>query len=124
MRTRADKSGSPSSAVLSVLFALGSGELHGYGIMKEVEERTQGRVSLLPSSLYATIKRMLLEGLIEESDSAPVEPRPGRARRQYRITEKGRSLASREALRMEALLEMAKTNRLVTMDDALPDPSS
>jgi len=80
MRTRADRSGSPSSSVLSILFALGERELHGYGIMKEVEERTEGRVSLLPSSLYATIKRMVLEGLIEEvphgDAGGPGRPKP------------------------------------------------
>ena len=120
MRTRADKSGSPSAAVLSILFALGERELHGYGIMKEVEERTAGRVSLLPSSLYATVKRMLLEGWIEEAPG-DAEPGPGRPRRFYRITDRGRELAAREAERMSALLELARANRLAPAETAVDE---
>lgn len=112
MRTRSDKSGPPSGAVLSILFALGDRELHGYGIMKEVEERTAGRVSLLPSSLYATLKRMMLEGWIEEVPAESVEA-PGRPRRSYKITSRGRALAAHEADRLGALLEMARANRTV-----------
>lgn len=112
MRTRGDKSGAPSNAVLSILFALGDRELHGYGIMKEVEEKTAGQVSLLPSSLYTTIKRMLLEGWLEEVEDDGSGAGPGRPRRRYRITDEGRELAAREAQRMSALLDMARRNRL------------
>jgi DNA-binding PadR family transcriptional regulator len=122
MRTRSDKSGQPSGAVLSILFALGDKELHGYGIMKEVEERTGGRVSLLPSSMYATIKRMMLEGWIEEVPQAGAEG-PGRPRRSYRITTRGRAMAAREADRLAALLEMAHANRMVS-DKAASDAAS
>ena len=116
MRRRADRSGAPSRAVLSILFALGDRELHGYGIMKEVEERTDGRVSLLPSSLYATIKRMLLDGWIEEVDDGGADDGPGRARRTYRITADGRAVAAREARAMGALLDLARANRLAAGD--------
>ena len=112
MRRRADRSGAPSRAVLSILFALGDRELHGYGIMKEVEERTGGQVSLLPSSLYATIKRMLLDGWIEEVEDGASDDGPGRARRTYRITDEGRALAAREAEAMAALLDLARANHL------------
>ncbi len=123
MRTRADRSGPPSTAVLSMLFALGDQALHGYGIMKQVEERTAGRVSLLPSSLYATIKRMLLEGLIEEVPDQASEAAPGRPRRLYRMTDRGRELAAREAERMAALLDMARANQ-APRDSAVPDLGS
>lgn len=113
MRTRTDGSGGPSRAVLSILFALGDRELHGYGIMKEVEEQTDGQVSLLPTSLYATIKRMLLEGWIEEVPGSS-DDGPGRSRRTYRITEDGRALAALEAARMSALLGLARANRLTS----------
>lgn len=124
MRTRADRSGSPSSAVLSILFALGERELHGYGIMKEVAEKTAGRVSLLPSSLYATIKRMLLEGWIEEAGGPVSDSAPGRPRRLYRITDDGRTLAAREGARMAALLDMARANRLAGPEAAVPGPGA
>jgi len=108
--------------VLSILFAIGDREMHGYGIMKEVEERTGGKVSLLPSSLYATLKRMMLEGWIEEVPEASSQG-PGRPRRSYRITTHGRALAAREADRLAALLEMAQANRMVG-DETASDTAS
>jgi DNA-binding PadR family transcriptional regulator len=111
MRTRTDRSSAPSRAVLGILFALGDRELHGYGIMKEVEERTGGRVSLLPTSLYATVKRMLSDGLVEEVPAAS-DDGPGKPKRLYRITDAGRTLARQEAERLEALLGLARANRL------------
>ena len=115
MRRRADGSGSPSLAVLGILFALGERELHGYAIMKEVEARTGARVKLLPSSLYATLKRMVADGWIEETPAA-VSAGPGPTRRTYRITAEGRGVAVREAERMAALLELARAGRL--LDDS------
>ena len=123
MRTRADRSGPPSIAVLSMLFALGDETLHGYGIMKRVEERTAGRVSLLPSSLYATIKRMLMEGWIEEVRDQASDAAPGRPRRRYRMTDRGRELAALEAERMAALLDMARANP-APRDSAVADLGS
>ena len=113
MRPRADRSSAPSRAVLGILFALGDQELHGYGIMKEVEERTGGEVSLLPSSLYATIKRMLLEGLIEESDHRPDPALDDSRRRYFRLTALGQTVAQAEARRLEGLVESARARRLL-----------
>lgn len=121
MRPRTDRSGAPSRAVLSILFALGDRALHGYGIMKEVEERTDGQVSLLPTSLYATLKRMTLDGLIEEVAEDAPDAGPGKARRTYRITVEGRALAASEAERMSALLALARANRLASGDTAVGD---
>ena len=107
-----------------MLFALGDQALHGYGIMKEVEERTAGRVSLLPSSLYATIKRMLLGGLIEEVPDEASDAAPGRPRRLYRMTDRGRELAALEADRMAALLDMARSNHLTSRESTVTDLGS
>ena len=120
MRTRSDKSGAPSVAVLSILFALGDQELHGYGIMKEVDERTGGRVTLLPTSLYATIKRMLGAGWIEEVPDAGEAAGPGRPKRRYRITEAGRVVAAREMDRLTALLDLARSGGMGSLETA-PD---
>ena len=92
--------------------------------MKEVEERTAGRVSLLPSSLYATIKRMLLEGWVEEVPDVVSQATPGRPRRLYRMTDQGRALAAREAERMTALLDMARANRLAPRESTDADLGS
>src|SRR5689334_24543077 len=55
-----------------ILVALADSDRHGYSIMQEVEERTEGAVKLSPSTLYSAIKRLLEEGLIEELESAPI----------------------------------------------------
>src|SRR5262252_688148 len=74
-------------AFLHILIALGDGERHGYGIMQDVAERTDGRVRMSPGTLYGSIKRMLAEGLIEEltnagaSTASPVSDAASRLRR-------------------------------------------
>nr|MBA3704063.1 PadR family transcriptional regulator [Rubrobacteraceae bacterium] len=60
-----------SPAVLHILLALADEERHGYGIMREVEGRTGGQTRLGPGTLYGSIKRMLADALIEESDERP-----------------------------------------------------
>ena len=56
-----------SQSVFHILLALADGEKHGYGIMLEIEERTDGQVKLGPGTLYGAIKRLLTQGLIEEA---------------------------------------------------------
>ena len=58
-------------AVLNILLAVADEERHGYAIMREVEKRTGGKTRLGPGTLYGSIKRMLADGLIEESDERP-----------------------------------------------------
>ena len=55
-------------AVFNILLALADGEKHGYAIMLEVEENTQGEVNMGPGTLYGSIKRMLSAGLIVDGD--------------------------------------------------------
>ena len=77
-------------AVLNILLALADEERHGYGIMQEVEARTGGETRLGPGTLYGSIKRMLADGLIEESDERPDPEMDDQRRRYYRITGFGR----------------------------------
>ena len=58
-------------AVFHIMLALAGGEGHGYGIMLEVERLTSGRLNLGPGTLYRSIQRMLLDGLIEETKDDP-----------------------------------------------------
>ena len=58
-------------AVFNILLSLADGEKHGYSIMLEVEQNTNGQVKMGPGTLYGSIKRMLAAGLIEESDERP-----------------------------------------------------
>lgn len=98
-------------AFLHILIALGEGERHGYSIMQDVAERTDGQVRMSPGTLYGSIKRMLEEGLIEEltTGAAGADER----RRYYRITKFGKRVAAAEAERMTALLTQARLSGLV-----------
>jgi DNA-binding PadR family transcriptional regulator len=98
-------------AFLHILIALGDGERHGYSIMQDVAERTDGRVRMSPGTLYGSIKRMLAEGLIEEltTGAAGADER----RRFYRITRFGRRVAAAEAQRLASLLSQARNSGLV-----------
>jgi DNA-binding PadR family transcriptional regulator len=103
-----------SPAVFHVLLALADAERHGYGIIKEVEARTDGRVRLGPGTLYGSIKRMLEEGLIEESDERPDSALDDERRRYYRLTGFGRRVASAEAERLSGLVDAARAKRLLS----------
>jgi len=102
-----------SPAVLNIMLALAGEERHGYGIMREVEERSGGRTKLGPGTLYGSIKRMLADGLIEESDERPDPAMDDQRRRYYRITDFGRRVAGAEAERLSGLVETARARKLL-----------
>ena len=77
-----------------VLTALAGGPRHGYGIVREVEELSQGRVRLKIGSLYGVLDRLATEGLIEPDRE---EAHDGRLRRYYRLTRDGRGALAAEA---------------------------
>jgi DNA-binding PadR family transcriptional regulator len=95
-------------AVMNILLALADVERHGYGIMREVEGMTGGEVRLGPGTLYGSIKRMLADGLIEESDERPDPALDDQRRRYYRITDFGRRVAGAEAERLARLVDTAQ----------------
>jgi DNA-binding PadR family transcriptional regulator len=95
-------------AMFQVLLALGDGEKHGYAILKEVEEQTDGRVRLSTGTLYAIIKRLLTDGVIQESRNRPPQEEDDQRRRYYRLTPSGRKVAIEEAERMERLIATAR----------------
>ncbi|MEJ2677534.1 MAG: PadR family transcriptional regulator [Gemmatimonadota bacterium] len=106
-----------SEAVFQVLLALADRPRHGYGIMQEVEERTDGRVRLGPGTVYGAIKRLRAQGLVEEIESA--SPSDGDERRRYyQLTEAGRQVAVTEARRLERLLETARQKDLLPREGA------
>jgi DNA-binding PadR family transcriptional regulator len=105
-------------AVFHILLALADGERHGYGIMQEVAQRTEGTVQLGPGTLYGSIKRLLEAGLIEESDERPDPAMDDQRRRYYRLTDFGRRVAQAEAERLIDLVRQARGKRL--LPDSLP----
>jgi DNA-binding PadR family transcriptional regulator len=110
-----------SPAVLQILLALADEERHGYGIMKEVEGRTGGEVRLGPGTLYGSIKRMLADGLIAESDERPDPELDDQRRRYYRITDFGRRVAGAEAARLAGLVRTAQRKKLIRGTAAFPE---
>ena len=101
-------------AMFHILLALADRERHGYHIMQEVEARTEGKMRLGPGTLYGNIKRMLAEGLIEESDERPDPELDDERRRYYRLTDFGYSVASAEAERLALLVKAARAKKLIT----------
>jgi DNA-binding PadR family transcriptional regulator len=99
--------------LLPVTPALADGERHGYSIMQEVEARTQNKVRLGPGTLYGSIRRMLADGLIEESEERPDPKIDDERRRYYRLSSFGRRVAIQEARRLESLVGAARAKRLL-----------
>jgi DNA-binding PadR family transcriptional regulator len=104
-----NKSSTPlTPAVLHILLALSTQERHGYGIMKEVESDSQGKVKMGPGTLYGSIGRMIEAGLIRESDKR-VDPEMDDERRvYYKITGPGREALAAELERYRELVAVAK----------------
>lgn len=98
-----------------IMLALADADRHGYGIMQEIAARSNDTVQLGPGTLYGAIKRLLLSGLIEESEERPLaELDDDRRRCYYRLTEFGRSAASVEAERLAELIQVAQAKKLLS----------
>jgi len=99
-------------AALQILITLADADRHGYAIMQDVAERTDGAVRLGPGTLYGTIKRLLQDGLIQELD-ARSHPADDERRRYYRITSRGRRAAAEEIRTLATLVRQARATGLV-----------
>lgn len=94
---------------MAILLALADGNRHGYALMQEIEEQTEGALKPGTGSLYAGLQRLMDDGLIRE---AAGEPGADRRRRYYAITEDGRGVARAEARRMMSVLSVARRKDL------------
>jgi DNA-binding PadR family transcriptional regulator len=110
---RKNKSSTPlTPAVLHILLALTTQERHGYGIMKEVESDSQGKVKMGPGTLYGSVGRMIEVGLIRESDKK-VDPRLDDERRiYYAITGLGQVTLAAELERYREVVAVARRKQL------------
>ena len=104
------------AAAFQILLALADGELHGYAIMRQVEQQTNGRMRLGPGTLYSSIQAMLQDGLIEEVGRDDQSESGRERRRIYRLTTSGRKLARSEADRLADLLRVARAKRILRGD--------
>ena len=99
--------------VFHILLVLMEGERHGYGIVKEVEQRTGDQFKIEPGNLYRTIRTMLGQGLIEDSDARPDADLDDQRRRYFRVTNPGREAAKSEAARLDTLVTLARSQDLL-----------
>jgi DNA-binding PadR family transcriptional regulator len=104
-----------SRTAFHVLVAIGPEERHGYGIMQEVARITNGATRLGPGGVYTTIRRLMDDGLIEESDERPDPELDDQRRRYYRLTALGRTVVAAEVERLESLVEAARKWALRSM---------
>jgi DNA-binding PadR family transcriptional regulator len=94
-----------------ILLSLAGQEQHGYGIMQEVLERTDGKVRLWPATLYGSLKRLIGEGLIAESEERPAAELDDARRRYYKLTRLGREVLDLESERLEDLVRVIHRKR-------------
>jgi DNA-binding PadR family transcriptional regulator len=92
-----------------VLVAIGPEDLHGYAIMQEVARITNGATRLGPGGVYTTIRRLLDDGLIEESGDRPDPELDDERRRYYRLTGAGRAVVAAEVERLGSLVDAARS---------------
>jgi DNA-binding PadR family transcriptional regulator len=100
-------------AVFHILVALAEGERHGYGIMRQVADDTEGALQLGPGTLYGCLQRMLAAGLVEESDWRPDPQLDDERRRYYRTSDLGGRVVRAEAKRLAAAVTAARSRRLL-----------
>jgi len=104
------------SAAFQILLSLADEDLHGYGIMRQVADQTDGRMRLGPGTLYSSIQSLLEEKLIEEVDLGEDVKLGQERRRYYRLTSAGRKLARVEAERLADLLRVARSKKIFRGD--------
>jgi DNA-binding PadR family transcriptional regulator len=98
--------------VLQILLELSDGERHGWSLVREVQQRGFGRI--MPGNFYRTLRGMLEDGLIEESQQRPDAPEDDERRRYFALTPLGAGVAAAEARRLQAIVTDARTRKLLT----------
>jgi DNA-binding PadR family transcriptional regulator len=93
-----------------ILVALADEERHGYAIMQDIAQRTEGAIKLGAGTLYRSIQRMLEQGLVAEINTRPAPEMDDERRRYYRITPFGRTVAKAETRRLAQMLKLARAS--------------
>ena len=101
------------AAAFQILLSLAGDDLHGYEIMRRVEEQTGGRTRLGPGTLYSSIQALVEAAFIAEVESKAGEPGSDERRRYYRLTAAGRKAARAEAERLADLLRVARARHIL-----------
>ena len=108
-----NKKSSLTPAVFHILLALSNGELHGYGIMKQVEADSESKIKIGAGTLYGSLKRMLDAGLVKESDQRIDSEMDDARRIYYRITDFGAQALAAELKRYNRIVGLAQELKLL-----------
>lgn len=113
MKSESTKSRPLSSATLHILLALAGGNLHGYGIIKEVTRNSDGHYRLGPGTLYDNLKKLMDAGLVADaatSSSSKRKPVSSKEddRRFYTLTKDGKNALAAEVNRLQSVVREAK----------------
>ena len=95
-------------AVFHILLALTAGDRHGYGIMQDIADHTDGSLQMGAGTLYGTIQRLMDAGWVREVESPPPQSARDERRRHYRLTPAGRRALDEEVQRLEGLVRVAR----------------
>ena len=95
-----------SSATLHILLSLAGEDLHGYGIMQEVSQQSEGKYKLGPGTLYDNLQKLIERRWVQEMGSRPGDDDP--RRRYYRLTSAGRGVLQAETSRLERVVREAR----------------
>jgi DNA-binding PadR family transcriptional regulator len=96
-----------------ILLVLAGGDHHGYAIIQQTEERTEGRLRLETGTLYRALRRLTSERLVMQSSKRPAPDLDDERRRYFSITPLGRKVAAAEARRMASLVDAARARSLI-----------
>ena len=102
-----------------ILFVLLDGERHGYGMVKEIDRQTNGQVRLEAGNLYRSVRRLIKQGLIAESDRRPAPESDDERRRYYSVSEFGRQVVTAETDRMRSVVAAAEARLAVSDGEVL-----
>ncbi len=101
-----------------ILLSLSAQDQHGYGIMQDVLSRTHGKLKLWPATLYGTLKKLIEEGLIEETGERPAPEFDDARRRYYHLSDFGGEVLEAESRRLQDLVRMIEDRRVVSPEAA------
>lgn len=102
-----------SPLAFQVLLSLSDESRHGYAIIQEIADRTDGLVAMRTGTMYLLLQRMVADGLIEESHARPRADEDDERRRYYVPTALGRAVATAEAKRLESIVGQARRKQVL-----------
>ena len=113
MISRDTNNGPLSPATLHILLALAGGNLHGYGIIKEIRRSSEDQYRLGPGTLYDNLKKLMEAGLVADAPQVSQAKRRSAAtkeddRRFYMLTKEGKDVLAKEVDRLQSVVSQAR----------------